>query len=202
MRPGLRELRAIEAGRLVERTHPIRDEGRTGPDPEGGGTRPHDELLTGHAHARDLRGSSLCVRAGRKYRPGHGEGLLAKRGPARDRLQRGKELGHLATAPMEAVRDERLRHREPAGLEAPVRSEEPERARDDGGMTLLERDQAHRCRLRVTAEVDVVHGGVAEVPAAVRALARAQEPDRLAPRSRIVRRQKRSRRAARARWAR
>ena len=90
---------------------------------------------------------------------------------------------------MEAVRDERLRDREPAGLEAPVGCEEPERARDDPGMTLLERDQAHRCRLRVAAEVDVVHGGVAEVPAAVRALARAQEPDRLAPRGGIVRRQ-------------
>ena len=187
--PGLRELPTIEAGRLVERAHPIRDEGRTGPDPQGGGTRPHDELLAGHAHARDLRGSSLASGPVASAAQATARGLSRNEGRREIDSSAARSSGTLVAAPVEAVRDERLRDREPAGLEAPVVCEEPERARDDPGVTLLERDQAHRGRLRVAAQVDVVHGGVAEVPAAVRALARAQEPDRLAPRSRIVRRQ-------------
>ena len=78
----------------------------------------------------------------------------------------------------------------PPGSSRQLLAQEAERARDDRRVAVLERDEPHRRGLRVPAQVDVVDGRVAEVPAAVRALARRQQPDRLAPRRRVIGRQR------------
>ena len=88
------------------------------------------------------------------------------------------------------MRHERLRDGQPARLEAPAAPQETERALDDPGGALLERDEPHRRGLCVATQVDVVDGGVAKVPAAVRALTRDEKLDGLAPRRRIPRRQR------------
>ena len=174
--PGLREVRAIERRRLVERPHPLGDERPTGADPEARRHPPARAsclrvMLTRATSAARARASGPVASAA------HATASGRSRNEGRREIdsERGVELRDARRDAVEAERDERLRDGEPAGLEPPVAAQEPRtRATSDRLGALLERDQAHRRRLRVAAQVDVVDGGVAEVPAAVRALARSR----------------------------
>ena len=171
---------------------PLRRDRAARAEPGRRHARAHEQLLPGQAHARDLRGSRSV--SGPVARTAHAtaRGRSRKAGCVASPLEGCERAGERPSRAVEPERDDRLRERQPAGLEPPpaLRGYRERRAHEAVARP-LERDQRDGRRLRVAPEVDVVDRRVAEVPAAVRALPLPHELHRLVPDGGVRRRRRR-----------
>ena len=188
-RPGLGKSRAVERRRLVERARAARRPARRRRSPRARRAPERtSELPAGEAHARDLSGSSSAVRARSRASPTRPR--AAARGTSGRRAicrERGRAAATVVVDAVEPEGDQRPARRSARRARAAsCRRRKPSARSSDGPVPVLEGDQRDRRRLRVPAQVDVVDGRVAVVPAAVGALTRSSSSSTASRRVRVV----------------